>query len=57
MHWVYVCIKIYDCVIRTSEEYLAEMVMEGGSQGVSKYTGSLEPEVFMGSVRFDEFPI
>lgn len=25
--------------------------------GVSKYTDSSEPELFMGSVRFDEFPI
>lgn len=56
-HWVYVCIKIYGCIIRTSQEYLAEMVVEGGTQGVSKYPNLLEPEVFMGSVRFDEFPI
>lgn len=49
--------KIYGSVIRTSQEYLAEMMVEGGTQGVSKYTDSLEPELFMGSVRFDEFPI
>lgn len=54
---MYVYIKIYGCIIRTSQEYLAEMVVEGGMQGVSKYTDSLEPELFMGSVRFDEFPI
>lgn len=28
-----------------------------GGSGVSKYTDSSEPELFMGSVRFDEFPV
>lgn len=36
---MYVCIKIYGCIIRTSQEYLAEMVVEvgGGLGGVQIY--------------------
>lgn len=36
---MYVCIKIYGCIIRTSQEYLAEMVVEvgGGLRGVQIY--------------------
>lgn len=32
-HWLCVCIKIYGRIIRTSQEYLAEMMVKGGGIG------------------------